>query len=83
MNKRMMMIIVLLGMLAHGMVCAESTTNQALKCAVHFEIQALRTMPVIDADYPDTAENKNRYWPVSVIRLKMINKPASGVRDNS
>ncbi len=31
-------------------LCAESTTNQPLNCAVRFETQELRETPVIDAN---------------------------------
>jgi len=103
MIKTKMVHMGLVGAVACGVLCAESTTNQPLKPAVRFETQELRETPVIDADHPDckdnkfgfeggsvvkvdgvidegndtftlfyTAEDKKRFWPVSMVKLKMI-----------
>ena len=65
----MMVIIGLLGTVAHGIVCAESPTNHELKPAVRFEIQELRATPVIDADHPDSKNNKYGFEGGSVVKV--------------
>ncbi|MCX6973491.1 MAG: hypothetical protein NTZ94_04165 [Verrucomicrobia bacterium] len=63
------MAIAVLGTMAHGIVCAESTPNPALKNPIRFDIQELRETPVIDADHPDSKDNKYGFEGGSVVKL--------------
>jgi hypothetical protein len=67
--KKILIAIAVLGTVAHGIVCAESTTNIELKPAVRFEIQELRETPVIDAGHPDCKDNKYGFEGGSVVKV--------------
>ena len=69
MIKTKMILMGLLGAVACGDLYAENTTNEALKCAVRFEIQELRATPVIDADHPDCKDIKYGFEGGQVVKL--------------